>query len=149
MTRESKPSIGADCHWSSALPCGTPSITSTRTTVRASCFSARRCAAVAPTLPAPTTVILFIMRAKSTGSFPLSTMWSRGQGVRLSPPRVHLAVGIGAERIDPIQRAPVRHPEPLLRPAIGAALPRVPDERREFFIGGAAAQRLAQIDALR
>jgi hypothetical protein len=35
-----------------------PSAMSTRTTVRASDFSARRCAAVAPTFPAPTTVIL-------------------------------------------------------------------------------------------
>src|SRR3954468_20594411 len=56
--RESKPSIGADCHWSSPLPCGTPSTTSTITTVLASSFSATRCAVVAPTLPAPTTVIL-------------------------------------------------------------------------------------------
>src|SRR5213593_4909543 len=32
---------------------------STRTTRRASSFSASRCAAVAPTFPAPTTVILF------------------------------------------------------------------------------------------
>src|SRR6478609_1882190 len=61
MTRESKPSIGADCHWSSPLPCGTPSTTSTITTVRASSFSATRCAVVAPTLPAPTTVILLTM----------------------------------------------------------------------------------------
>src|SRR5216110_1308429 len=59
MTRESNPSIGADCHWSSPLPSGIPSITSTITTVRASSFSAMRCAVVAPTLPAPTTVILF------------------------------------------------------------------------------------------
>src|SRR6476620_12511603 len=58
MTRESKPSIGADCHWSSAFPWGMPSTTSTITTVRASSFSAMRCAVVAPTLPAPTTVIL-------------------------------------------------------------------------------------------
>ena len=58
ITRESKPSIGADCHWSSPFPCGTPSATSTMTTVRASSFSAMRWAAVAPTLPAPTTVIL-------------------------------------------------------------------------------------------
>src|SRR5437660_3334474 len=58
MMRESKPSIGADCHWSRPLPCGIPSTTSTLTTVRASSFSAIRCAVVAPTLPAPTTVIL-------------------------------------------------------------------------------------------
>src|SRR5919197_2546678 len=36
-------------------------MTSTRTTVRANCFSARRWAVVAPTLPAPTTVILVSM----------------------------------------------------------------------------------------
>src|SRR6059036_459675 len=59
--RVSNPSIGADCHWSRPFPCGTPSITSTRTTVRASCCSASRWAAVAPTLPAPTTVILLSM----------------------------------------------------------------------------------------
>src|SRR2546425_9298998 len=42
-------------------------MTSTRTTVRASSFSARRCAVVAPTLPAPTTVILESMvRGKLT-----------------------------------------------------------------------------------
>src|SRR4051812_42643300 len=58
MILESKPSIGADCHWSSPLPCGIPSITSTITTMLASSFSAMRCAVVAPTLPAPTTVIL-------------------------------------------------------------------------------------------
>src|SRR5689334_23395162 len=61
MTRESNPSIGADCHWSSPFPCGTPSTTSTMATVRASSFSATRCAVVAPTLPAPTTVILLTM----------------------------------------------------------------------------------------
>src|SRR5439155_15103536 len=81
-TRVSKPSIGADSHWSSPLPWGTPSITSTRTTRRASSFSARRWAAVAPTLPAPTTVILLIMGSKATDSFPLSTTWRGGQGVR-------------------------------------------------------------------
>src|SRR5512142_1469400 len=55
MIRVSKPSIGPDCHWSSPFPCGTPSTTSIMTTVRARFFSASRCAAVAPTLPAPTT----------------------------------------------------------------------------------------------
>src|SRR5881409_2091209 len=39
-------------------------MTSTRTTRLASSFSARRCAAVAPTLPAPTTVILLTMAGK-------------------------------------------------------------------------------------
>src|SRR5207245_9680484 len=73
----------------------------------------------------------------------------RGSGVRSPAPGVHLSVWIGAQRIDPIQRAPVRHPESLLRAAIGAALPRLPDERRELLIGGTAAQRLAQIDAPR
>src|SRR5579872_1318091 len=61
MTRESKPSIGADSHWSRPLPCGTPSTTSTITTCRASSFSANRWAVVAPTFPAPTTVIFSTM----------------------------------------------------------------------------------------
>src|SRR5205085_10978076 len=58
MSRASKPSTGAACARSSALPCGTPSITSTSTTSPNSLL-ASQCAAVAPTLPAPTTVILF------------------------------------------------------------------------------------------
>src|SRR6266516_1698900 len=66
--------MGADCRWSSALPWGTPSITSTRTTCLASSFSARRWAAVAPTLPAPTTVILLSMESKATDSFPISLL---------------------------------------------------------------------------
>src|ERR1019366_279343 len=41
------------------------STTSTITTVRASSFSAMRCAAVAPTFPAPTTVILFSIGVRS------------------------------------------------------------------------------------
>src|SRR6266545_8186124 len=55
-------------------------MTSTRTTVRASSFSASRCAVVAPTLPAPTTVILLSMGSgewsdgtKLTGSVRLFT----------------------------------------------------------------------------
>src|SRR2546427_3020174 len=149
MTRVSNPSIGADSHWSRPFPCGTPSITSTRTTVRASCFSARRCAAVAPTLPAPTTVILFIMGGKATDSFPLATGGSGCEGGRSPAPGVHPPVGIGPQRIDPIQGPPVRHAEPFLRPAIAAALPRFPDERRQIFIGGPAAERLTQIDSPR
>src|SRR5256885_16875002 len=42
-----------------------PSATSTMMTWRASSFSATRCAVVAPTLPAPTTVILRNMRVSS------------------------------------------------------------------------------------
>src|SRR5689334_3335240 len=121
--------MGADSHWSSALPCGTPSITSTRTMVRARDFSARRWAAVAPTLPAPTTVILFTMPGRSPA------------------PGVHLAVGIGPERIEPVQRAPVTHAEPLLGPAVRTLLPRVANQRRELRVAGAAAQRLPQVDA--
>src|SRR6266702_5649643 len=198
-TRVSKPSIGADSHWSSPLPWGTPSITSRRTTRRASCFSARRWAAVAPTLPAPTTVILLSiwpvgvkcrqltpdgvrlearpcserrgelgvaaygvqntaaatrakmrhMRRLSHASFPLSTTWRGGQGVRSPAPGVHLPVRIGAQRVDPIERAAIRDAEPLLGPAIGAALPRRPDERRQLLVARAAAQTLAQIDPAR
>src|SRR5947207_9492425 len=127
--RVSKPSIGADSYWSSALPCGTPSMTSTRTTVRASSFSARRCAAVAPTLPAPTTVTLFItvVRSPSAG--------------------VHLAMGIRAQRVDPIQRSTIRHAEPLFSPAIGATLPRSPNQRGQLLVGRPAAEALAEIDS--
>src|SRR5688500_8162762 len=59
MTRVSDPSVGAASHWSCPFPCRIRSATSTMTTVRARFFSARRCAVVAPTFPAPTTVILF------------------------------------------------------------------------------------------
>src|SRR5437867_4723924 len=133
--RVSNPSIGADSHWSSAFPCGTPSITSTRTTVRASSFSASRWAAVAPTLPAPTTVILV-----STGTF---------RSVRGGPspaPRMHLPVRVGAQRVDPVERAAVGKREALLGAAVGAALPRLPDERRQLRVPRAPAQRVAQID---
>src|SRR5215207_9596213 len=61
MMRVSNSSIGADWYWSSPFPCGMPSTTSTITTRRANSFSAIRCAVVAPTFPAPTTVILLTM----------------------------------------------------------------------------------------
>src|ERR1051326_7911045 len=86
--RVSYPWMGPDCHWSSAFPCGTPSTTSTITTVRARSFSARRWAALAPTLPAPTTVIRLSMERLSVGGSdpadpggeaPEST-WRRGEG---------------------------------------------------------------------
>src|SRR5256714_12191868 len=121
--------MGADSHWSSPLPWGTPSITSTRTTRLASSLSARRWATVAPTLPAPTTVILLIIEGRSPSA------------------RMHLAVGIGAQRVDPVQRAAVGDAESLFGAAIGAALPHLPDERRQLRVVSAAAQRLAQIDA--
>src|SRR3972149_12093274 len=44
---------------SSDLPCGTPSMMSTSAT-SAKPLSASKCAVVAPTLPAPTTVIFFL-----------------------------------------------------------------------------------------
>src|SRR5438477_1038654 len=138
--------MGADSHWSSPLPWGTPSITSTRTTRRASCFAARRWAAVAPTFPAPTTVILFIMGSKPTDSFPLSTTWRGGRGVRSAAPGVHLPMGIGTQRVDPVQRAAIDHPEALFGSAVGAALPCCPDERRQLLVARTAAQRRAQID---
>src|ERR1043165_5975521 len=46
-----------------------PSTTSTITTVPASSFSATRCAVVAPTLPAPTTVILLTMSSSLWGEY--------------------------------------------------------------------------------
>jgi len=59
----SKPSIGAACAKSKDLPCGVPSTISTKTT-SANSFAAIQCAAVAPTFPAPTTVILYLPAIK-------------------------------------------------------------------------------------
>src|SRR5881628_252810 len=120
-------------------------MTSTRTTVRASSFSARRWAAVAPTLPAPTTVILFSMGGKATDSFPLSTTWRGGQGVRSAAPRVHLPVRVRAQGLDPVQRAPVGHAEPLLGAAVPATLPGLPNQRRQLRVRRPTAQRIPQI----
>src|SRR6266566_6891906 len=127
-TRVSNPSIGPDCHWSSAFPCGRPSTTSTMTTVRASCFSASRCAAVAPTLPAPTTVILFNTSASPS-------------------PGVHLSMGIGPEAVQGIQRTALRQREALLSAAVGAPVPGLRDRRGQSFVRRTAAQRGAEIDA--
>src|SRR5438067_343148 len=100
--------------------------------VRASSFSARRWAAVAPTLPAPTTVILSSMQCSRGGSSP--------------SPGVHLAVRVGAQRLDRIQRAALAHAQALLGPAVCAGAPRRGDERGERFVRRAAAQALPQID---
>src|SRR5215467_9241675 len=62
------------------LPCGTPSITSTRTT-SASSLSAMRNAQLAPTFPAPTTVTFFrngILLLSRTGHSCLSVVLSKG-----------------------------------------------------------------------
>src|SRR5438067_11023856 len=103
--------MGADSHWSSPLPWGTPSITSTRTTRRASSLSARRWAAVAPTFPALTSVLLFSMtivvgevRASYTEPLGLgSTLCGQavigvGSGIAPSPQR-------GVLRAAPTRRA--------------------------------------------
>src|SRR3972149_853825 len=58
VTNVSYPYTGPDCMRSSAFPCGIPSTMSTSTTSQKS-FSASRCAVVAPTFPAPITVIFF------------------------------------------------------------------------------------------
>src|SRR3990172_8069142 len=58
VTIVSYPYTGPDCMRSSAFPCGIPSTMSTSTTSQKS-FSASRCAVVAPTFPAPITVIFF------------------------------------------------------------------------------------------
>ncbi len=70
--RASKPSMGPLCHWSSALPWGIPSATSTMITSRARFFSATRCAAVAPTFPAPITATLLNI----AGRLPSIEVWS-------------------------------------------------------------------------
>src|SRR5262245_8759416 len=69
MIRESYPSTGAASSRSSALPWGTPSMMSTNAT-SAYPFSAIRCAAVAPTVPDPTTVTLNLM---------ISFSWNRSE----------------------------------------------------------------------
>ena len=77
VMRTSKPSTGAASARSKALPCGTPSTISTRTTSPSS-LAASQCAAVAPTLPAPTTVIFF--RAPiSFSSFDLDVRFETGE----------------------------------------------------------------------
>src|SRR3990172_4397111 len=58
VTNVSYPYTGPDCMRSSAFPCGIPSTMSTSTTSQKS-FSASRCAVLAPTFPAPITVIFF------------------------------------------------------------------------------------------
>src|SRR3990170_3430657 len=58
VTNVSYPYTGPDCIRSSAFPCGIPSTMSTSTTSQKS-FSASRCAVLAPTFPAPITVIFF------------------------------------------------------------------------------------------
>src|SRR3974390_3465705 len=60
--------MGPDCNKSRPLPCGTPSITSTKTT-SASSFSAMRSPQLAPTLPAPTTVTFFRKREAPLGDW--------------------------------------------------------------------------------
>src|SRR2546430_16182227 len=52
------------------------------------------------------------MRRLSHASFPLSTTWRGGQGVRSPPAGVHLPMGVGAQRVDPIQRSTIRPAEP-------------------------------------
>src|SRR5207237_863491 len=98
--------------------------------ITSSGFEPTRTIASVPTLPAPTTGILFIRRRRSPAA------------------GVHLPMGIGAQRLDPVQRAAIDHAQSLFGAAIGAALPRGSDERRQLLVADAAAQRSAQIDAL-
>src|SRR5712664_1824732 len=129
--------MGADSYWSSPFPWGTPSMTSTRTTVRASSFSVSRWAVVAPTFPAPTTVILLSIAFEGLKA-PKAT---------LAATRMHLTVWVSAQPVNLIERRTVHHSEPLLGPSIRAAAPRRRDQIREPRIARTAPQRLAQIDA--
>src|SRR5689334_21722023 len=106
-------------------------MTSTRTTVRASSFSARRCAAVAPTFPAPTTVILFTM------------------GVRSPSACVHFSMGIRSEGLEAVQRAPIGHAQTLFRATVPPAQPAVPDDRSQLLVRRPTAQRLSQVHSAR
>src|ERR1051326_1377543 len=69
-TRASVPLIGADSYMSRPFPCGSPSTMSTSTTSLASSLSTMRCATVAPTFPAPTTVIFIVQSFKWCECFP-------------------------------------------------------------------------------
>src|SRR5215207_2994053 len=104
-----------------------PSATSTMTTVRASSFSATRWAVVAPTFPAPTTVILLTMSAISEGELPTIQKY-RARTSMLSPDLGQRAQPADASREE---RVCLR----LLRE-------RTADERLERNAG---AQRRAQI----
>src|SRR5207253_5673600 len=80
-----------------------PSITSTITTVRASSFSAMRCAVVAPTLPAPTTVILLTIISLESWrvvreSYPTCTR--RAIGLSLQPVTARAAHRFSFEAAD-------------------------------------------------
>src|SRR5947209_4826008 len=59
----SNPSIGPPSRMSSALPCGTPSITSKRTASPRP-LSAQRCASVPPIMPAPMSAIFFLAMSR-------------------------------------------------------------------------------------
>src|SRR5690606_15730080 len=62
VSRVSNILIGAVCHMSRDLPSATPSLMSSKTTSLASSLWAITLAQVAPTLPAPTTVIFIFVR---------------------------------------------------------------------------------------
>src|SRR5216684_2527724 len=120
MTRVSKPSIGADSHWSRPLPWGTP------------------------TLPAPTTVILESMGRKGRaaaerkqrlvmdGAF-AAALVTRGNG-RSPAPRVHLPPRVGAQLVDLIERAATGDAQALFRAAIGARRPSRGDQGAQVVI---------------
>src|SRR6202162_4898621 len=105
----SNPSTGADSSMSRDLPWGSPGMMSTRTTSAIS-FSTIRCATVAPTLPAPTTVTFcficpIIIRTSECqvtqvhhpGPGGLVGAFGRGHSLRESPHPSPLPPGEGEE----------------------------------------------------
>src|SRR5439155_26949546 len=88
----------------------------------------------APTLPAPTTVILLSIRDPE-----LTRRWSPAPGV-------HLAVWVRAQVCDRVQRTAFPDRQPLFRAAVGAVLPRVAQQRGELGVARPRAQPLPQVD---
>src|SRR5258706_5077149 len=67
----------------------------------------------------------------------------------LPSPRMHFPPRIGPERVDLVQRPPLRHRQALLRPTIAAGRPALRNDRPDLVIRGAGPQRLPQVDAAR
>src|SRR5207245_11134293 len=103
---------------------GMPSLRSTTTTVRASSFSASRWAVVAPTFPAPTTVILLSIEFEGL----------KAPKAKSAAPCVHLPVRIGTQRRERIQRRPRSEAQTLFSATVRAVPPTVGDEIHQLRI---------------
>src|SRR3970282_2834551 len=102
VTIVSYPYTGPDCMRSSAFPCGIPSTMLTSTTSQKS-FSASRGAGLAPTFPAPITVIFFRLIASLPGAVPFGPVpFSPSQDVGNGPvPRRNRSLEAGHHNLHP------------------------------------------------